>query len=73
MRRGADVPGLVCLKGESGRWYLEIATEMTESDIKKIPAECRRPSAQFAQARNAAKAREALLGIIERATEHLTI
>jgi hypothetical protein len=60
------------LKGESGRWYLEIATEMTESDIRKFRQNAADRQLDLLKPENAAKAREALLGIIERATERLT-
>ncbi len=60
------------LKEESGRWYLEIATEMTESDIRKFRHNAADRQLNLLKPENATKARDALLGIIECATEHLT-
>jgi hypothetical protein len=60
------------LKGQKGEWYAEIATEMTDSDLRKFRQNAADRQLDWLKPENATKAREALLGIIERATERLT-
>jgi hypothetical protein len=57
------------LKGDKGQWYSEIATEMTDSDLRKFRQNAADRQLELLKPDNASKAREALLGIIERATE----
>jgi len=60
------------LKGDKGRWYWEIATEMNENDTNRFRQNAAARALESLTPEDATKAREALLGIIERATERLT-
>jgi hypothetical protein len=59
------------LKGDSGQWCSEIFTEMNRADIKRFVQNAADRQLGSLKPENATKAREALLGIIERATERL--
>ena len=61
------------LKPDKGSWYWEIATELAGKDIKRFRNSAAARELESLKPEDAAQAREALLGIIERATEHLTI
>jgi hypothetical protein len=60
------------LKGDKGQWYSEIATEMTDSDLRKFRQNAANRQLELLKPNNASRGRESLLGIIERATERLT-
>ncbi len=59
------------LRKEKGAWYWEIATEMAEQDIKRFRNSAAVRDLDSLKPEDAAKAREALLEIIERATGRL--
>ncbi|HEX3446838.1 MAG TPA: hypothetical protein VHS97_01215, partial [Isosphaeraceae bacterium] len=61
------------LKGDKGQWYWEIAKEMTDSDLREFLQNAADREFELLKPDNASSAREALLGIIERATERLTL
>ena len=61
------------LKGASGQWCSEILTEMNGADIRRFVQNAADRQLGSLKPENATKAREVLLGIIERATERLTL
>jgi hypothetical protein len=61
------------LKPDRGAWYWEIAMELADADIKRFKNSAAVRELNSLKPEDAAKAREALLGIIERATERLTV
>ena len=60
------------LKPDKSSWYWEIATELAGRDIKRFRNSAAARELDSLKPEDAAKAREALVGIIERATERLT-
>jgi hypothetical protein len=61
------------LKGEKRPWYWEISTEMAETEIKEFRNQAAIRQLDSMMPGDAAEAREVLAGIIERATERLTL
>jgi hypothetical protein len=60
------------LKPDKETWYWEISTELSNNDKKRFRNNASVRELDSLKPEDAAKAREALLGIIERATERLT-
>jgi hypothetical protein len=61
------------LKGDKGRWYWEILMEMNEPDTRRFRQHAAYRQLDSLKPADAAQAREALVGIIERATERLMV
>ena len=61
------------LKPDKGTWYWEIAMEMADKDTKRFRNSAAVRELDSLKPEDAAKAREALLGIIARATERLEL
>ena len=53
------------IKGDKGQWYSEIATEMTDSDLRKFRQNAADRQLELLKPDNASRTREALLGIIK--------
>jgi hypothetical protein len=60
------------LKPDKSAWYWEIAMELADKDIKRFRNSAAVRDLESLEPEDATKAREALLGIIERATERLS-
>jgi hypothetical protein len=61
------------LKGDKGTWYWEISNELAERDLRMFRANAATRELESLKPENAAKARESLLRLIERATVRLTL
>ena len=61
------------LKGDKGRWYWEILMEMNDQDTRRFRQHAADRQLDSLKPEDAAKARERLVGIIERATERLRL
>ena len=60
------------LRKDKAAWFWEIATELAGRDIKRFRQNAADRQLESLKPADAAQARQVLLGIIERATEHLT-
>jgi hypothetical protein len=61
------------LKGDTGHWYWEIIVEMNDADAKRFRNSAATRQLNSLKPADAGKARQALLGIIERGTERLSV
>jgi hypothetical protein len=61
------------LKGDKGRWYWEILMEMNDQDTRRFRQNAADRQLNSLKPEDGAKARERLVGIIERATERLSM
>jgi hypothetical protein len=62
----------VLKEGAKGRWFWEIEMETTDDDLRRFRLNAADRQLELLKPKNAAEARQALLGIIDRATERLT-
>jgi hypothetical protein len=62
----------VLKEGAKGRWFWEIEMETTDDDLRRFRLNAADRQFELLKPKNAAEARQALLGIIDRATERLT-
>jgi hypothetical protein len=62
----------VLKEGAKGRWYWEIEMVTTDNDLRRFRQNAADRQLDSLKPKDAAQARQALLGIIERATERLT-
>jgi hypothetical protein len=60
------------LEGAKGRWFWEIEMETTDDDLRRFRLNAADRQLESLKPKDAAEARQALLGIVERATERLT-
>ena len=61
------------LKGDKGRWYWEILMEMNDPDTRRFRQHAADRQLDTLKPADPAQGREALMGIIERATERLMV
>jgi hypothetical protein len=60
------------LEGAKGRWFWEIEMETTDDDLRRFRLNAADRQLESLKPKDAAEARQAMLGIVERATERLT-